>query len=169
VKRKKKKKLVKSGKSKTVKVDRLKELLNHFMKNPSDKPNKYKGKICPRLIVVMDDMARYLKHPSVSEFLKNGRHVKAKFFISTQNIHAVLPETLRQVRQWLIFGGLPEEKIKKIREDAGIPLDHANLWKIYEHATQEPYSFMLINKNGCDFEFRRKLRDRYKITKVEKQ
>ena len=145
--------------------DRLKQLLDHFMKYPADKHPQCKGKICPRLIVIMDDMSRYLKHPSVSEFLKNGRHLKAKFIISTQNIHSVLPEDLRQIRQWFVFKGMPEEKIKKIRDDSGIDLDFKTLWKIYKDATQEPYSFLLINKNGSDFEFRRNFSDKYIIEK----
>jgi len=155
-----------AGKVKMIKVDRLKELFNHFKDNPERNHTIYKGKICPRLIVIMDDMGRYLKHPSVTEFLKNGRHLKAKFIISTQGIHDVLPEALRQMRQWLIFRGFSDEKIKKIHNDAGIPLDLESFWKIYTHATREPYSFLLINENGGEYEYRSKFRHRYKIENI---
>lgn len=148
----------KNGKSQS--IDRLKELLDHFMKYPMNEHPKCNGKVCPRLIVVMDDMSRYLKHPSVAEFLKNGRHAKAKFIISTQNIHSVLPEDLRQMRQWFIFKGMPDSKIKKIRDDSGIDLSFEKLWEIYKAATKEPYSFLLINKNGSDFEFYRNFSDK---------
>jgi len=163
--KKEKKKEKKAKPSKPVKVDRLKELLTHFLENPLKDHPKHNGKICPRLIVIMDDMSRSLKHPSVIEFLKNGRHAKAKFIVSSQGIHDLPPEALRQVRQWFVFKGLQEEKLKKIRDDSGMDLDAETVWKIYKHATKEPYSFMLVNKNGGDFEFRSNFGDIYEIEK----
>jgi len=157
---KKPKKVVKS---KIKKVDRLKELILHFRNNPTQKHSMYKGKICPRVIVIMDDMPEQLKHPTVAQFMKTVRHMKSKFIVSTQGVHDMLPQQLVQVRQWLLFRGLQPEKIEKIRKDAGIPIDHDVLWKIYSHATRKPFSFLMIIINGCDFEYWGKYRHKYDV------
>lgn len=152
----------KTKKAKT--VNRLKELKESLLKYPMLDDPKYGGKIHPRVIVIMDDMAQYLKHPSVIDFMKIGRHCKAKFIISTQGIHDVPPEALRQIRQWFLFPGFPKEKIEKIRKDTGIALELDAFHKLYQHATREPRSFLLINKNGNDFDYWSTFRHRYEIS-----
>ena len=144
----------KTKSTKIKKINHLKELTKCFLKYPMlNDPKCSSGKICPRIVVVMDDMREYLKHPSVAEFMSISRHCKAKFIISTQGIHDLPPVALRQVRQWFIFRGFPKEKVEKIRKDAGIALDLETFQKIYTHATREPFSFLLINKNGNDFDY----------------
>jgi len=146
------------------KVNNLKELANCFLKYPMLEDPRCSSKVCPRIVVVMDDMREYLKHPSVAEFMSISRHCKAKFIISTQGIHDLPPVALRQVRQWYLFKGFPKEKVEKIRKDAGIPMDLETFYKLYTHATREPFSFLLINKNGNDFDYWSKFRHRYEFS-----
>ena len=64
----------------------------------------------PEYIIILDDMSYELRDKTLSALVKQNRHYKANVFISSQWIHDILPDTLKQIDVFLLFRGLPEKK-----------------------------------------------------------
>jgi len=117
-----------------------------------DKPRKKRSKYrVPEYILVFDDLSNELRDPWLRKLVKENRHYKAKVIISSQHPNDLLPEQLRQIDYWLLFKGLPEEKVLKIYNDADIAIPFELFQKIYEKATEKRYSFLYIDVKDDKF------------------
>jgi hypothetical protein len=108
---------------------------------------KYKPKmICAEQIFIFDDLSDQLRNKYLSVVLKKNRHFKSKTIISSQYLHDVKPEVLMNLDVCIIFGGMPEEKLKIIYKNLDIGLiDFETFKNIYEEATNKKYDFLKIN------------------------
>ena len=104
----------------------------------------------PEYILILDDMAHILKHPSIGNLLRKNRHYKMKVILSTQYLHDLVPASFKQLDTLLLFKGLPEVKLQKVINDADLSLDIETLSKIYHHATAEKYNFLYIGTREED-------------------
>lgn len=102
--------------------------------------------ISPEYIIIFDDISHELKSPSLISLLKMNRHFRCKIIISTQYVHDLKPEQLKQMDYLLLFKGLDPEKLEKIRRDADLSLNFGVLDKIYHNATEQPYSFLYVDR-----------------------
>jgi len=117
-----------------------------------DKPRKRRSKYrVPEYILVFDDLSNELRNPWLRKLVKENRHYKAKVIISSQHPNDLLPEQLRQIDYWLLFKGLPEEKLLKIYNDADTAIPFELFEKIYKRATEKQYSFLYIDVKDDTF------------------
>lgn len=107
--------------------------------------------ISPEYIIIFDDISDQLKSPSLLKLLKWNRHYKSKVIISSQWLNDMLPESRKQIDLWLVFKGMPLEKLKEIHRDADVSLSLEDFTKIYVVATREPYSFLYIDTRNEHF------------------
>jgi hypothetical protein len=96
-------------------------------------------------ILIFDDLSHALKMPSIASLLKKNRHYRLKTIISSQYIHDLKPESLKQIDYLLLYKGLTEDKLEKVRKDADLSVTGENLDKVYHHSTKEPYNFLYID------------------------
>ena len=113
----------------------------------------------PEFIFILDDLSDELKSPSVIKLLKNHRHFRCKTIISTQYPNDLPPGGRMQMDYFILFKDHPKHKIAEIHQNAGVSADVDELWKIYKFATQEPYSFLYIDRaeNGFRKNFNTKI------------
>lgn len=102
--------------------------------------------ITPEYIIIFDDISQELKDPNLIAFLKRNRHFKADVLLSTQWVHDLKPEQLKQLDYLLLFRGMDLEKLEKIRRDADLTLDLDMLERLYENATKDPFCFLYIDR-----------------------
>ena len=114
------------------------------------KPRKSKYRM-PDYIIVLDDLSNQMKAKSLETLLKKNRHYFSKVIMSTQYIHDLKPESLKQLDYWLVYGHQPEEKLMKIYKDADIHVDFDLFNRIYKDATSQKYSFLYIDTNNMTF------------------
>jgi hypothetical protein len=112
------------------------------------KKSKYR---MPELIIVLDDLSNQLRSPSLETLLKKNRHFFCKVIISTQYIHDLAPESLKQLDYWIIFRGQPIEKLEKIYKDADLNIDFSLFYNIYKDATKDKFGFLYIDTNNMNF------------------
>lgn len=120
---------------------------------------KRKKKISPEVIFIFDDLSTELRDPEVCGLLKKNRHYKSKVLISSQYIHDMKPEAIRQLDYLLVFSGQPEDKLMKLHAslDLSIPFEKFN--NLYKHATSEPFCFLYVA--STNEMFRKCFRDQY--------
>lgn len=127
------------------------------MKNPHQKPKKEKREkyLSPKYFVIFDDASSELKSPSLIKLIKESRHYRIKIILSSQYFHDLPKQAMTQVDIWILFSGLPEEKLKMLRERADLTLDDATLLKAYKIATKKTsdasHPFFYINARSGEY------------------
>lgn len=97
-------------------------------------------------IFVFDDLSDEIKKAtSIPILLKTNRHYKMKTIISSQYIHDLKPECLRNADYYLLWSGLTDDKLKKIYKDADLAIDFDFFENAYHDATNEDYSFLYVD------------------------
>jgi hypothetical protein len=116
----------------------------------------------PEYIIVLDDLSHQLKSPSLISLLKKSRHMKAKIIISSQWLHDLRPESIKQQDTLLLFKGLTPDKMEKVIKDADLSIDLPTFNTIYSHATSEPFGFLYVSCREDDY--RNRFDKRYEIS-----
>jgi len=128
------------------------------IKFPKDKTSLKKEKpyVFPEFITIFDDIGEEISSRPVQAFVKKNRHLHAMNILSVQSIKDLLPAMHRQGDFYILFSGLQEDALEKVKKDAdlGIPLDV--LWDIYKKCTAVKYSFLYIDVRNeqyrCNFD-----------------
>jgi hypothetical protein len=116
----------------------------------------------PEYIFVFDDLSDQLKSKSLTALLKKNRHFKCKIIVSSQYLHDLEPQALKQMDYWLIFAGQPLEKLQKIYKDADVAVDFETFVKVYQNATAKEYCFMYVDVQKD--KFRKCFTDEYELS-----
>jgi hypothetical protein len=106
-------------------------------------------------LMVIDDFSQDIKQGKnsklIAKFCKTSRHHKTSLVLSSQYLND-LPRNLRSnIDVYLIFGSFPWDKIKAIHAEMDIPLDFDTFLKMYSDATNEKYSFFMIDVRASEF------------------
>jgi hypothetical protein len=112
------------------------------------KKSKYRA---PEYIIVIDDLSNELKGPIINRLLKFNRHFKMKVIISTQYVHDLKPEALKQMDYCLIFKGERKDKLEKLHKDLDLALNFDTFLEIYYNATDEKYQFLYIDVRNEEY------------------
>jgi hypothetical protein len=156
-------------------VDLLDELVNHLQleypedaedevkpkKNPliicdgdtddeDEKPKKSKYQ-SPEYLIILDDLSNELKSNSLITLLKKNRHFKSKILLSSQYLNDLKPESRKQMDYFLVFRGQPRDKLSTIYKDADVHIDENTFYKLYSHATKDPFNFLYIDCTNSKF------------------
>ena len=121
------------------------EVVVKFKQDRKRKKKKKPTIISPKYIFIFDDLSGELRKPEIAQLLKTNRHYKSKVIISSQYIHDLLPMSLRQIDTWLVFSGLPTEKLEQVYKQADLSIDFDKFEELYQRATAEKYSFFYID------------------------
>lgn len=131
-----------------------------FVKNKGSIQLK-KPYITPEVIIITDDLSNELKTPSLRAFFKRNRHYHCLNIVSTQWLQDLLPESLKQFDNLLLFKGLTREKLIKVKDDADLAIDIDKLEAIYRSATERPFSFLYVDTRLE--QYRRNFNERYNV------
>jgi hypothetical protein len=104
-----------------------------------------KNIIAPEYIIVIDDLGAETRNKQITQLLKTNRHYKSKVILSSQNLEDLQPAAIRNLDYILLFGGIPTEKIEKIREQILLDIDENKLVEIYKLITNKKYNFLYID------------------------
>jgi hypothetical protein len=105
----------------------------------------------PEYIIVLDDLSHELKLPSLVSLLKKNRHYRCKVILSSQYVHDLKPESIKQMDYLLLFKGMDDTKLQKILTDADLSVDFNELKEMYEKATEKPFGFLYIDVRNDAF------------------
>jgi hypothetical protein len=108
-------------------------------------------RIAPENIFIFDDMSKALRKEAVSTFLKKNRHFKSKMIISSQYPNDLDVPGRKQLNYWLLFKGHSEEKLKEIYHDMDLNVTYESFKRMYEYATNTPFSFLYVDVNCPEF------------------
>jgi hypothetical protein len=137
-----------------------------FIKNKGSIQPK-KPYITPEVIIITDDLSNELKTPSLRAFFKRNRHYRCLNIVSTQWLQDLLPESLKQFDNLLLFKGLTLEKLEKVKDDADLSIDIDRLSAIYRSATERPFSFLYIDTRLE--QYRRNFNERYNVPVTDEE
>ena len=119
-------------------------------------------KKAPKYLIIIDDCSQSTRSPSIARLLKVHRHLKASVFISSQNETDIVPASWRQLDYLLIFGGYSSNlpKLENIHTNMDIPVPFDTFVDIYRDATNEPFNFLWVSKDGS---FRKNFNKQYRL------
>jgi len=130
----------------------------HFRCREESEPQKeQKSKyLAPKYLIIFDDISSELKSPWLIKLLKESRHYHARIIINSQYPLDLRPESRSQINLWLLFRGLPLEKLEAIWKDSdiSIPLEHwIQGYKIATKVTDKethPFFYADVKSNPPD-------------------
>lgn len=110
-----------------------------------DQKIETKNILAPEFIIVIDDLGAETRNKHITQLLKTNRHYKCKVILSSQNLEDLQPAAIRNLDYILLFGGIPSEKLEKIREQILLDIDENKLIEIYKLITNKKYNFLYID------------------------
>jgi hypothetical protein len=118
------------------------------IENPKPKESKCRY---PEWIFIFDDLAGELRDPSFEKFLKKSRQYRCMTISSSQDLKDTTPATRMQMRLWLLFGGLTEERLKNVYEGMSLKIPFDVFQYLYKYATKEKFGFLYVSPRTEDF------------------
>lgn len=116
------------------------------------KKKEYKPKkLSPEVCFIFDDASDMIKNPSLATLLKKNRHLKSNVIISSQYLHDLKPESIKQLDYFIAFKSFSEEKLQLVHKNLDLSIDFSKFWNIYQHCTNKPYSFLYVNVRTDEF------------------
>lgn len=111
-------------------------------------------KIAPKHIFVFDDISGELKNTALVSLLKKSRHFLSAVYISSQYIHDLQPQSIKQLDYFLCFRSFSRDKLEHIYKllDLSIGLD--KFIEIYDYCFKDPnerFSFLYIDVRNQTF------------------
>jgi len=111
------------------------------------KKQEYKPKkLAPLHIFVFDDISNELKNPALVALCKKSRHFKASVYISSQFVHDLQPQTIKQLDYFLCFRSFSRDKLEHIHRLLDLTIDLEKFYDIYDYCFKDDnYTFMYID------------------------
>ena len=137
-----------------------KEIMKKFNILVEETETEYKFKIkkekkikkAPKIMFIFDDISSELRNNAdFRKLLKQNRHYKSKTIVSSQWVSDLFPDSRAQQDVWLLFGGHSDDKLEEIYKACNLPITIENFINIYRFATEEPYSFLMIDVRDATF------------------
>ncbi len=135
-----------------------------FDDEEEDKPKRKRKpkKLSPEVVFIFDDLGNSIRSSSLASLLKKNRHFKSKVILSSQYLHDLQPESIRQLDYLLAFKGLSKEKLIKVHKGLDLAVDFTTFETIYENATKDKYCFLYID--AVNNEFRKCFDKKYSLS-----
>lgn len=110
-----------------------------------EKKPKKKAYHTPKAVFVFDDLGKTLRNGAVANLMKKNRHLKSRVIVSSQDLHDLTPEAIRQLDYIFMFGGLPEDKVETVHKQLDLALALPAFKRVYKFATAEKYHFLYVD------------------------
>ena len=105
----------------------------------------------PKYIFIFDDLSNEIKTNSYDTLLKKARHFEILTITSSQNLKDLSPSSRNQIRIWILFQNLNDERLKTIYDAISSVIPYEQFKKMYKYATKEKYNFFYIAPRCSDF------------------
>ena len=113
-----------------------------------DEEKKFKSKFkSPQYLFIFDDLSTQLQSESICALVKKNRHYKSCCLFSSQWLTDLKPSARLQLDYCLLFRAINIDKLKSIYKELDIGVSFETFIKIYNFATEKPYSFLYIDTN----------------------
>ena len=129
--------------------------LNFGEQEKKEKKEYKPKKIAPRHIFVFDDISDEIrKNTGVISLLKKSRHFLSAVYISSQYIHDLQPQSIKQLDYFMCFRSFSRDKLEVIYKllDLSIGLD--KFIDVYDYCFKDPnerFSFLYIDVRNQKF------------------
>jgi hypothetical protein len=126
----------------------------NFGDSKEKKKQEYKPKkLAPLHIFVFDDISNELKNPALVSLCKKSRHFKASVYISSQYIHDLQPQTLKQLDYFLCFKSFSRDKLEHIHKVLDLTIDIDKFYNVYDFCFENSmgYDFLYIDVREQEF------------------
>lgn len=111
-------------------------------------------KIAPKHIFVFDDISGELKNPALVSLLKKSRHFLSAVYISSQYIHDLQPQSIKQLDYFLCFRSFSRDKLEHIYKLLDLSIGLEKFIDIYDYCFRDPnerFSFLYIDVRNQTF------------------
>jgi hypothetical protein len=118
------------------------------------KKQEYKPKkIAPKHIFVFDDISQELKNSGLVSLCKKSRHFLASVYISSQYIHDLQPQTIKQLDYFLCFKSFSRDKLEHIYKLLDLTMELDKFYNIYDYCFENSkgYDFLYIDVRNQEF------------------
>lgn len=128
----------------------------NFGDQEKKKKQEYKPKkIAPKHIFVFDDISDEIKkNPAVVSLLKKSRHFLSAVYISSQYIHDLQPQSIKQLDYFLCFRSFSRDKLEHIYKLLDLSIGLEKFIDIYDYCFRDPnerFSFLYIDVRNQTF------------------
>lgn len=114
-------------------------------------------------IYVFDDFNDYLHNTTmIDNLLTYCRHLKTSIIISSQYYKRMSTIGRENINILILFANLKNQTLKDIYDEEFTLIPYETFLEIYEDATREKYSFLMINRYD-QTDLRRNLNERYEF------
>lgn len=122
----------------------------NFGDQEKKKKQEYKPKkIAPKHIFVFDDISDEIKkNPALVSLLKKSRHFLSAVYISSQYIHDLQPQSIKQLDYFLCFRSFSRDKLEHIHKLLDLSIALEKFIDIYDYCFRDPnerFSFLYID------------------------
>lgn len=127
----------------------------NFGDQEKKKKQEYKPKkIAPKHIFVFDDISGELKNTALVSLLKKSRHFLSAVYISSQYIHDLQPQSIKQLDYFLCFRSFSRDKLEHIYKLLDLSIGLEKFIDIYDYCFRDPnerFSFLYIDVRNQTF------------------
>lgn len=98
-------------------------------------------------LVVLDDLSEEIgsKNTFVPAILKSHRHFDTNVLVSTQDITDLLPSSILQADNVILFRNIPEERLDLLYPRLGLDITLNEFKKLWRHAVSQENSFLWVD------------------------
>jgi hypothetical protein len=113
-------------------------------------------------IILIDDLSEEIKSPSLVSLMKKSRHFHFNILVSTQHYVDLLPGSRQQIDYYLLWRGVDEKNMLRIKADGNPAMDYLTFVKLYQDATSKTkFSFFYAGVRTDDY--RRNFNEKYMV------
>lgn len=117
-------------------------------------------------IFIFDDISDELRGTSYDTLMKKARHYKLLTITSSQDMKDIKPSTIHQMRIWLMFKNIDEQRLLHVYSILGLHIPFDLFYQCYQHATKDTpessYNFFYLQPRSL--EMRRNFSDKFNLT-----
>lgn len=156
------KKTVRGSRSKPV-IQKIEEPIEE--KELTDEQKIKKSKVIyPAWIIVIDDLSGEMsKSAALERLLKTNRHFSCMVIISSQSLNDLNPRQIGQLEYVLLFGKIPDEKLKETYDKLAIYMPWETFYNLYRDATKEKYGFLYVGRGSDGIQYRKGFTEAYNL------
>ena len=128
--------------------------LNFGDQEKKEKKEYKPKKISPKHIFVFDDISGELKNTALVSLLKKSRHFLSAVYISSQYIHDLQPQSIKQLDYFLCFRSFSRDKLEHIYKLLDLSIGLEKFVDIYDYCFRDPnerFSFLYIDVRSQTF------------------
>jgi hypothetical protein len=112
-------------------------------------------KIAPKHIFCFDDISDEIKkNPALVSLLKKSRHFSSAVYISSQYVHDLQPQSIKQLDYFFCFRSFSRDKLEHIYKLLDLSIGLEKFVSIYDYCFKDPnerFSFLYIDVRNQKF------------------